>query len=188
MTMPPRRIKPEPTISVRWDNITAHQALMAVVDNYGLQLVEDPKNKIARITIQNPNVLPPLLTRVIQLKYAGVSNMETAVGSSLTDKRSKVMSDSRTSQLVVVATEKEQDAMNILVEQLDKPTRQVLIETKLVEVSSNPKTSKGIDPVTFCIITCLESVKETPRILKGSACDKIDGLGVCVFDEGCEFA
>jgi type II secretory pathway component GspD/PulD (secretin) len=139
------RIKTEPTISVRWENITAQQALMAILDNYGLQLVEDPKTQIARITLQNPNVPPPLITRVIQLKYSSVSNMEAAVGSSLTDKRSKVMSDSRTSQLVVVAPEKEQDAVDILVEQLDKPTRQVLIETRLMEVSSSPSTTKGID-------------------------------------------
>jgi len=46
---------------------------------------------------------------------------------------------------VVVATESEQDAVDTLVEQLDKPTRQVLIETRLMEVSSSPTTTKGID-------------------------------------------
>jgi type II secretory pathway component GspD/PulD (secretin) len=139
------RIKAEPTVSVRWDNITAQQALMAVLDNYGLRLVEDPKNKIARITIQNPNVLPPLLTRVIQLKYSGVSNMQAAVEGTFADKRSKVILDSRTSQLVVVAPENEQDAVSTLVDQLDKPTRQVLIETRLMEISSSPSTVKGMD-------------------------------------------
>ena len=139
------QIKPEPTISVRWENVSARQALLAVLDNYNLQLVEDPKTKIARITIRNPNAPPPLITRVIQLKYASVSNIDTAVQSALTDKRSRVVPDSRTSQLVVVATENEQDAVDTLVEQLDKPTRQVLIETRLMEVSSSPSTTKGID-------------------------------------------
>jgi type II secretory pathway component GspD/PulD (secretin) len=139
------QIKPEPTISVRWENVSARQALLAVLDNYGLQLVEDPKTRIDRITIKNPNAPPPLITRVIQLKYASVSNMEAAVESVLTDKRSRVMSDPRTSQLVVVATENEQDAVDTLIDQLDKPTRQVLIETRFMEVSSTPSTSKGID-------------------------------------------
>jgi type II secretory pathway component GspD/PulD (secretin) len=53
--------------------------------------------------------------------------------------------DSRTSQLVVVGTENEQDAVDTLVERLDKPTRQVLIETRFMEVSSSPSTKKGID-------------------------------------------
>ena len=139
------QIKPEPTISVRWENVSARQALLAVLDNYNLELIEDAKTKIARISIKNPNAPPPLVTRVIQLKYSSVSNMEASVESALTDKRSRVVSDSRTSQLVVVATESEQDAVDTLVEQLDKPTRQVLIETRLMEVSSSPSTTKGID-------------------------------------------
>ncbi len=65
--------------------------------------------------------------------------------STLTDKRSKVVADTRTSQLVVVATEDEQADVDTLISQLDTPTRQVLIETKLVELSSNPSTQKGID-------------------------------------------
>jgi general secretion pathway protein D len=63
----------------------------------------------------------------------------------LTDKRSKVLADNRTSQLVIVATDPEQQAVDVLADQLDKPTRQVLIETKLVEISSSPTSQKGID-------------------------------------------
>ena len=71
--------------------------------------------------------------------------MTAAVESVLTDKRSRVLPDSRTSQLIVVATDPEQSTVDTLVGQLDKPTRQVLIESRLVEVSSNPQSSKGID-------------------------------------------
>jgi len=139
------QIKPEPTLSIRWENVTAQQALLALLDNFGLQLVENPKTGIYRITTKDPSAPPPMITRVIQLKYASTSNMVSAVTSTLTDKRSKVVSDTRTSQLVVVATEKEQTDVDTLINQLDKPTRQVLIETKLIELSSNPKTTKGVD-------------------------------------------
>jgi len=139
------QIKAEPTLSIRWENVTAEQALMALLDNYGLQLNEDRKTQIARITAKDPTAPPPLITRVIQLKYASTSNMVDSVQASLTDKRSKVLPDVRTSQLVVVATEREQEALDALINELDKPTRQVLIETKLVEISSNPTTAKGVD-------------------------------------------
>ncbi|MGA2788198.1 MAG: secretin N-terminal domain-containing protein, partial [Verrucomicrobiota bacterium] len=76
---------------------------------------------------------------------ASTSNMVDSVQASLTDKRSKVLPDPRTSQLVVVATENEQEAVDALINQLDTPTRQVLIETKLVQLSSNPTTTKGVD-------------------------------------------
>jgi len=139
------QVKPEPTLSIRWENVTAAQALVALLDNYNLQLTEDRKTQIARITAKDPMAPSPIVTRVIQLKYASTSNMVGSVQASLADKRSKVLPDPRTSQLIVVATESEQEAVDLLVNQLDKPTRQVLIETKLVQVSSNPTTKKGVD-------------------------------------------
>lgn len=138
-------IKPQPNISVRWENLTAEQALSALLATYGLQLVEDPKTKTARVTIKDPDAPEPLTTQVVQLKYAAPSNIVAAVQTVLTDKRSRVVADVRTSQLVVSATEKEQEAVNELVAKLDTMTKQVLIEAKLLETSQNPKTSKGID-------------------------------------------
>lgn len=142
---PNGQIKPEPVLTVRWEHVTAEQALLALLDNYGLELQPNPKTHIARITVKPPNALPPLVTRVIQLKYASASNMLTAVSSALTDRRSRVIADERTSQLVVSATDPEQAEIDTLITNLDKPTRQVLIETELVDLSSNPSTSKGID-------------------------------------------
>src|SRR5665213_1975967 len=139
------QIKAEPTLSIRWENITAEHALLALLDNYGLQLVPSPQTKIVRITTKDPSAPPPLITRVVQLKYSSTSNMVDSIVAALTDKRSRVLPDTRTSQLVVVATEPEQEAVDTLVNELDKPTRQVLIETKLVEIASNPSTTKGID-------------------------------------------
>ena len=139
------QIKAEPTLSIRWENVTAEQALLALLDNYNLQLIQDKNTHIARITIKDPSAPPLLITRVVQLKYASVSNMTAAVQSVFTDRRSKVLPDSRTSQLVVVATDPEQSAVDTLIAQLDTPTRQVLIEAKMVEISSNPSTKKGID-------------------------------------------
>jgi len=56
-----------------------------------------------------------------------------------------VVADSRTSQIIVKTTEKELDSFSNLIEKLDTPTKQVLIEAKLLETSKNPKTVKGID-------------------------------------------
>lgn len=139
------QIKVEPTLSIRWENVTAEQALLALLNNYDLQLVEDTQTKIGRITTKDPLAPPPLVTRVVQLKYAGVSNMLDSVQAAFTDRRSHVYPDSRTSQLVVVATLGEQDEVDSLIKDLDKPTRQVLIEAKLVEVSSTPSSTKGVN-------------------------------------------
>jgi type II secretory pathway component GspD/PulD (secretin) len=139
------QVRVDPTLSIRWENISAENALLALLDNYNLQLTRDKKTGIDRITLKDPLALPPLTTRVIQLKNCSTSNMVESVQAALTDKRSKVLADNRTSQLIVVATDPEQLSVDTLVNQLDKPTRQVLIETKLIEISSQPTTAKGVD-------------------------------------------
>src|SRR6266852_2016685 len=139
------KLIPEPTVSIRWENVTAEQALLSLLNNYDLQLVEDPKSRIARITRKDPLAPPPLTTKVIQLKYASPTNVIIAVQNTLTDKRSKVVGDIRTSQIVVLATEQEQLDVDLLVERLDTITKQVLIEARLLEMTMNPTTAKGID-------------------------------------------
>jgi type IV pilus assembly protein PilQ len=136
---------PQPTISIRWENITAQQALGALLNNYNLQISEDPKTKIARITVRDPAAPDPLLTKVIQLKYASPTNILVSLQAGLTDKRSRALADIRTSQIVVLATEKEIRSIDALVERLDTPTKQVLIEARLVETSMSPSTTKGMD-------------------------------------------
>ncbi len=139
------QVKSQPNISIRWENLTAAQALTALITTYGLQIVDDPKTKISRVTIKDPAAAEPLQTRIIQLKYAAPSNVIASVQTTFTDKRSKVIADTRTSQLVLSATEKELDNAEKLVAKLDTATKQVLIEAKLVETSVNPSTIKGID-------------------------------------------
>jgi type II secretory pathway component GspD/PulD (secretin) len=139
------QLKNEPTLSIRLENITAENALVALLDNYSLQMVVDKRTGIDRITTKDPAAPPPLITRVLQLQYSSASNMVLATQSVLTDKRSKVMADVRTSQMLVVATDPEQTAVDTLVTELDKPTRQVLIETKLIEISSTPSSKRGVD-------------------------------------------
>jgi hypothetical protein len=53
---PGKRTISDYQISIRWENVTARQALMAILDNYNLALVEDPATGSAKIeakTAQN---------------------------------------------------------------------------------------------------------------------------------------
>ena len=132
-----------PMVSVRWDNVSAEDALTEILDIHGLILVPNSKTGIARVS-KKPT-LAPLITSIIQLQYSNPTNITQLITASLSDPRSKVGADTRTSQLVLVSTEAEMEAVTNLVVQLDKPTKQVLIEAKLLETSSNPKSIKGID-------------------------------------------
>jgi type II secretory pathway component GspD/PulD (secretin) len=137
--------QPEPRVTVHWENLTYAEALSSLLDNYDLQMVEDPKTGTFRIAPKEPGK-EPLVTRVFTLNYASPTNIVTTVRSVFTEtNRSKVMPDTRTSQLVVVATEKEMAIVSQMITNLDMATKQVLIEARLLETVVNPSTSKGVD-------------------------------------------
>jgi type II secretory pathway component GspD/PulD (secretin) len=85
-----------------------------------------------------------LVAKIVQLKYSDPSNLVSIVKTTLSP-RSTVVADARTSQLIINTTEKELDGVMILIATLDTPTKQVLIEAKLIETAKNPSTIKGID-------------------------------------------
>ena len=134
----------QPNVTLRLENQTAQDALMAVIDTYNLQIVSDPRSKIARITVKDPRAEDPLFSHIIQLKYTQPTNIVDIIKKSI-GPRGNVMGDPRTSQLIVVSTEKEFPAVEEMVARLDTPTRQVLIEAQLWETAKNPHSVKGID-------------------------------------------
>jgi general secretion pathway protein D len=85
-----------------------------------------------------------MFPRVIQLQYANLTNMYAVLTNALPSGR-KVKEDTRTSSLVITASEKDFEMIQQILEKLDTPTRQILIEAKIMETSRNPKTIKGID-------------------------------------------
>lgn len=141
----PGSVTAQPNVTIRWENITAEQAFNALLNNYNLQAETDPKNKITRVTMKDAAAPDPRFAHTIQLQYASPSNMMEAVKASIDPKYSKVIADVRTSQLVVVVSEKELVEVEKLIAKLDTKTKQVLIEAKIIEANLNPKTSKGID-------------------------------------------
>lgn len=136
--------RPEKTISVRFENVTAQGALAAVLENHGLQLIPNQKTNIGQIAIKDPAALPPLLTQIVQLNHTTPSNLVAAITASISE-RGAVIPDLRTSQLVVIATEMELEGINELIARLDIATKQVLIEAQIIETSVNPTSIKGID-------------------------------------------
>ena len=43
------RVKPEPQLTLRWENVTAKQALVALCQNYGLVIIKDSKTGVIQI-------------------------------------------------------------------------------------------------------------------------------------------
>ncbi len=140
---PDGRIASAPIVKLRWENVSAEDALQEVLDNHGLILVLSPKTGVGRIT-RKPTVFP-LVTAIVQLRHTSPTNVMDVVKSTFVDSRSKISADMRTSQLVIVTTEPEMYAVTNLITRLDTPTKQVLVEARIIETAKNPTSIKGID-------------------------------------------
>lgn len=134
-----------PPVSIRLENVTAQNVLEAVLNNNNLRLDRDPKTKISRVTIKDPAAAEPLVLKVYQLKYSNPSNLVTVLKPTFATPRSQAIPDSRTSQLIVLATENEMIEIDGLIEKLDTATKQVLIEARILETLKNPSTIKGVN-------------------------------------------
>jgi len=134
----------QPNVTMRLENVTAQDALMAVLETYNLQIIHDPRIKVARITVKDPKAPDPMFSKIIQLKYTQPTNIVDILKKTLSPS-SQVQGDPRTSQLIVVTTEKEFPSVEELIARLDTPTRQVLIEAQIWETAKNPRSVKGIN-------------------------------------------
>ncbi len=128
----------------RMTNVTARQALDAILANNNLVMTHDPKTNTYRVAPKETNTQEPLLTKIIELQHSHPTNL-VPILTGILSTRAKILPDLRTQRLVVSATEREWDFMKELLEKLDTPTLQVLIEARILETSRNPQSLKGVD-------------------------------------------
>jgi type II secretory pathway component GspD/PulD (secretin) len=141
---PDGHLIPPPTVTEKWHNLTAMQALHALLDNWGWQLYWDPRSKVGRIAKRNPAAAEPLIISVLQLSYGDPSNIVKEVQGTLSP-GSAIIPDLRTHQLVIRTSERELPGVVALIRKLDSATRQILVEAKIVETSKDITSAKGVD-------------------------------------------
>ncbi len=87
----------------------------------------------------------PLQVQMIPVNYAEVGELVTQVTPFLTEKRGKIVSDARTSSLIVTDTSESIQKVLQIVKELDVPPSQVLIEGKIIEATQDFQSSFGIN-------------------------------------------
>ncbi|PAW80762.1 MAG: hypothetical protein B9S33_17925 [Pedosphaera sp. Tous-C6FEB] len=139
---------PAPKVpAFRMANVTARQALEAILSNNNLLMAHDPKTNTYRVSPKDNVSLEPLITKIVDLKYTSPTNLMAvfAPGTGVLSARAKVIPDPRTQRLIISATEREWDFLTEVLEKLDTPTMQVLIEARILESSRSPQSLKGVD-------------------------------------------
>src|SRR5262249_50927494 len=86
----------------------------------------------------------PLVTRVVPVNYAVVKDLLEKLKTLLTPVRGKILIDERTNTVILTDTQRQLDSILALIERLDRPTPQVMIEARIVESSRDYIHELGI--------------------------------------------
>lgn len=87
----------------------------------------------------------PLETKIFRINYADVAAVEAAIkGSKILSSRGSINVDKRTSTMLVKDVPSKFAEIDNLLASLDRPTPQVLIEARIVEVNTNSAYELGI--------------------------------------------
>ncbi len=138
-------------IDVPWD-----QALELILDVTGLGMVQEgnvvrvlPKDKIrsmkeAELTaVRSQEKLEPLVTEVVTVSYADLGSVSGPANDILSD-RGSITEDSRNKLLIITDVPQRIEKAKELIEILDTPERQVMIEARIVQVNSNYSRELGV--------------------------------------------
>lgn len=92
----------------------------------------------------------PLVTRVFPLSFTDTNDMREILQEYLTPERGRISRDERTNSLIIRELPEIIEKMRRIVEVLDTETPQVLIESKIVEVTENYSKNIGLqDGLSF---------------------------------------
>lgn len=147
-------------VTLRLKNVPWDQALDLILKTKGLDkrqngnvmLIAPAEEIAAREKLEleaNKQVeaLAPLINETIQVNYAKASEIASLLrtkDSEFLSERGNVTVDGRTNKLLVQETAERIDAIIGLVEELDVPVRQVLIESRIVLASTNFSKELGV--------------------------------------------
>lgn len=148
-------------VTLRLQNVPWDQALDIVLKAKGLDkrlegnvLTVAPAAEIAareREQLENEKQireLAPVYTDLVQINYADAAEIAAVLqGSgevSLLTERGSVQVVARTNSLLIKDTQAKLDELRALIDQLDIPIRQVMIEARIVTLSSNFKDELGV--------------------------------------------
>jgi type IV pilus assembly protein PilQ len=149
-------------ITLRLKNVPWDQALDIIMKTKGLDkrqlgnvLMVAPaaelaaREKLELETRQQASELAPLKTEFIEVRYANAAQIfslfeGSGEGEGVISSRGSVIVDQRTNSIILTETADKINDFRSVLEKLDVPVRQVLIEARIVTASSNFSESMGV--------------------------------------------
>jgi type IV pilus secretin PilQ/predicted competence protein len=136
------QIPPATTVTMRLEDVTALQAVEIIVKAKGLFM--DKIDNVYYIKTAAERGAEPTESDSYQFSYARAKEISPLIAAQLQSKDAPQV-DERTNTMFFRETRSNIDEVRKLLVQVDKPTKQVMIEARLVEVNANPRQSYGIN-------------------------------------------
>jgi len=130
------------TVTMRLEDVTALQAIAIIVKAKNLFM--DKIDNVYYIKTGAERTAEPTESDSYQFSYSRAKDVVPLIASQLASKDPPQV-DERTNTIFFRETRGNIDNIRKLLVQIDKPTKQVMIEARLVEVTANPKQSYGIN-------------------------------------------
>jgi len=130
------------TVTMRLEDVTALQAVAIIVKAKGLFM--DTIDNVYYIKTGAERTAEPTESGNYQFSYARAKDVAVLIAPQLSSKEAAQV-DERTNTLFFRETRSNIDNIRKLLVQVDRPTKQVMIEARLVEVTANPKQGFGIN-------------------------------------------
>ncbi len=122
-------------------DVTPDEALNALLDTYDLYYVKQGDTNIYVIKSKS-DVSPITVSKVIFCNYAKAEALSKVLEARLS-KGGKIAFDERTNSVIITDLADSIDKMETLIRSLDVPTPQVLIESRIVDVTLNDQLQIG---------------------------------------------
>jgi type IV pilus secretin PilQ/predicted competence protein len=130
------------TVTMRLEDVTALQAIAIIVKSKGLFM--DQIDNVYYIKTGAERTAEPTESDSYQFSYGRAKDIAPLLASQLSSKDPPQV-DERTNTIFYRETRSNIDNVRKMLVQIDKPTKQVMIESRLVEVNANPRQSYGIN-------------------------------------------
>src|SRR5437588_4862779 len=130
------------TVTMRLEDVTALQAIAIIVKAKGLFM--DQIDHVYYIKTPAEKTAEPTESDSYQFSYSRAKDVSPLLASQLSSKDPPQF-DERTNTIFFRETRSNIDSVRKLLVTIDKPTKQVMIEARFVEVTANPQQSYGID-------------------------------------------
>ncbi|GHB94272.1 secretin N-terminal domain-containing protein [Cerasicoccus arenae] len=130
--------------SIKLRNVTWRQVFEVVLEPLQYTYIED--RNIIKIKSMEELITEQTVTRVFLINYAIADTLQSSLAPLIDSANGgRVQVDKRTNALLVTERPSRMNDIQAIIERLDRPNPQVMIESKFIEINDQDRSDKGVN-------------------------------------------